>query len=376
MDIQRISEMIDTDWLRTLSNNYLHSEKGIITNWSCNSIGAVDKNFVTGGVYRISGTTEIDSGAQQSWSFILKVINPDPLREDPAHYNYWRREILAYSSGLLDNLPQNILTPKCFAIDEKDNRSVWLWIEDIEQDQRQWEWDDYGFVTEKLGEFQAAYLLGKPLPEFHWVNQQWMRSWLNECYAYQYQPDIHSKRILLSDQRVAAIMDQFTQLEKWINDWLYGIDLLPKTLAHQDFYEMNIMLNSVQQQERKLTLIDWQFTSISGIGEDLGRFLGLSVSRGQVPIEHFKMYLELFITSYLKGMRKTGWDGDEDLPRFGFLAAFALRSVWEVPKMLKKLEQNPESQESKKLMLITELQMEISKEVERLRVNSILKKLY
>lgn len=139
---------------------------------------------------------------------------------------------------------------------------------------------------------------------------------------------------------------------------------------------MNIMLNSVQQQEGKLTLIDWQFTSISGIGEDLGRFLGLSISRGQVPIEHFKMYLELFFTSYLKGMRKTGWDGDEDLPRFGFLAAFALRSIWEVPKMLKKLEQNPESLESKKLLLITELQMEISKEVERLRVNLILKKLY
>lgn len=27
MDIQSISEMIDTDWLRTLSNNDLHSEK-------------------------------------------------------------------------------------------------------------------------------------------------------------------------------------------------------------------------------------------------------------------------------------------------------------------------------------------------------------
>ena len=37
---------------------------------------------------------------------------------------------------------------------------------------------------------------------------------------------------------------------------------------------------------------------------------------------------------------------------------------------------NPESQESKKLMLITELQMEISKEVERLRVSSVLNKLY
>ncbi|WP_339234119.1 hypothetical protein MKX40_16605 [Paenibacillus sp. FSL R5-0517] len=71
-----ISEMIDTDWLRNLSKNYPHSEKGIVKHWSCNSIGAVDKNLVTGGVYRISGTTEMDSRAQQSWSFILKVVNP------------------------------------------------------------------------------------------------------------------------------------------------------------------------------------------------------------------------------------------------------------------------------------------------------------
>jgi len=148
-------------------------------------------------------------------------------------------------------------------------------MEDIEHDLRQWEWDDYGFVTEKLGEFQAAYLLGKPLPYFQWINRQWMRSWLNECYIYPYEPESKMKEILLSDKRVAAIIDQFTQLEEWTSDWLDAIEQLPKTFAHQDFYEQNIMLNSVQQQEGKLTLIDWQFTSISGVGEDIGRFLGL-----------------------------------------------------------------------------------------------------
>jgi len=69
-----------------------------------------------------------------------------------------------------------------------------------------------------------------------------------------------------------------------------------------------------------------------------------------------------------------GWQGDEDLPRFGCLAAFSLRSIWEVPKLLKKLLHNPDSLESEKLMLITELQMEIAIEVERLRTNLIMRK--
>ncbi|KRE30264.1 phosphotransferase [Paenibacillus sp. Soil522] len=374
MSIQRISERIDKDRLQTLSNSLLQSDIGFVTNWCCDPIGPVNRNFVTGGVYRISGMTDIGEGVSRSWSFILKVVNADPKRDDPAHYNYWRREIMVYDSELLRNLPANITTPECFAIDEKDDGSVWLWLEDMTHEPRQWEWKDYAFVTEKLGEFQSAYLLGKPLPEFQWVNRQWMRSWINECYLYRYVPDKKNKEILLADKRVAAIINQFTLLEASISDWLIALENLPKTFAHQDFYEQNIMLNIDQQQEGKLTLIDWQFASISGIGEDLGRFLGLSVSRGQVPIEQFKEYRELFMSSYIKGIRRAGWLGDENLPRLGCLAAFALRSIWEVPKLLKKLEQDPDSPESLQLMFITEQQMEAAIEVERLRMNSMLSK--
>ncbi|QTH43215.1 hypothetical protein J4772_01715 [Cohnella sp. LGH] len=75
----------------------------------------------------------------------------------------------------------------------------------------------------------------------------------------------------------------------------------------------------------------------------------------------------MFISSYIKGMRRTGWLGDERLARFGFLAAFALRSIWEVPKLQKKLEQDESSPEIHKLISITEKQMEAAKEAEELR---------
>ncbi|ACT01355.1 phosphotransferase [Paenibacillus sp. JDR-2] len=372
MSVQRISEELDKERLLHLSNTCTGFEFGVITEWSCKSIGQENKNFVTDGVYRIAGTSENNGGERRSWSFILKIVIPDPLRNDPAHYNYWRRESLVYGSNLLEHVPSNLLTPKCYAIDHKDNGCIWLWIEDMGNEERPWKRDDYDYVTEKLGEIQAEYLLGKPLPEFKWLNRHWMRSWVQECEKYRFEPDPDTKRNLLSDKRVAAILDQYHQFEPWINDWLSALEQLPKTFSHQDFYERNIMLSDVNQREGKLTLIDWQFASISGAGEDLGRFLGLGLSRGQVPVDRFKEYRELFISSYISGLRKAGWQGDEEPVRFGYLAAFSLRSVWEVSKMLKKQALYPDSPESKKLMLITELQMETAVEAEGIRTKSLL----
>jgi hypothetical protein len=35
---------------------------------------------------------------------------------------------------------------------------------------------------------------------------------------------------------------------------------------------------------------------------------------------------------YLKGLRDTGWNGDQSLARYGYCLSTALRSVWEVPQ--------------------------------------------
>ncbi|WP_240548086.1 phosphotransferase [Paenibacillus lignilyticus] len=170
-----------------------------------------------------------------------------------------------------------------------------------------------------------------------------------------------------SNPRLTAIIDRFNPCELLIQDWLLELERLPRTFSHQDFYELNIMLNNAYIQDQKLAVIDWQFASISGIGEDLGRFLGLSLSRGNVPADEFHDFKELLITSYIEGLGRAGWHGDESFPRFGYLAAFALRSVWEVPKLLRKMEQDAESEACQRLLLITELQMEAANEAERLR---------
>ncbi|GBF75084.1 aminoglycoside phosphotransferase [Paenibacillus sp. 598K] len=362
-----MAEQIDKRQLTSVTHDLLGTNRGMITEWCCRSIGPSDKNFVTGGVYRIAGRSDIGEEEIRPWSIIIKIVKADALRDDPSHYNYWKREILAYDSGFLHHLPAEITVPRCLAIDNKPDDTVWLWLEDIQTDAQEWQWEDYAYAAEKLGQFQAAYLLGAPLPRFPWVNQQWMRSWINECYRYRDAPDAGTSRQLVSGMKFVDLATRFDRLEGRVEDWLAALERLPRTLAHQDYYESNLLITLNRQQERKLVIIDWQFLSISGIGEDLGRFFGLALSRGNVPLEHYQKVQELFFSSYIKGLRHTGWLGDERLARFGFLASFALRSIWEVPKLQQKLAQDAGAPETLKLAVITEKQMEAAEEAEELR---------
>ena len=51
--------------------------------------------------------------------------------EDPAHWYYWRREVLAYESGLLESLTGGLRAPDCPLIAPRADGSVALWLEDL-----------------------------------------------------------------------------------------------------------------------------------------------------------------------------------------------------------------------------------------------------
>src|SRR5438105_2046327 len=77
----------------------------------------------TGGIYRLAGTAERDSQTRD-WSIILKVVAPLGLmtaeqNNDQTHPIYWKREVLAYASGWLDQLPGAIRAPRCFGIEAR-----------------------------------------------------------------------------------------------------------------------------------------------------------------------------------------------------------------------------------------------------------------
>lgn len=369
-----LADLLDRKKLTLLSNHICQLENGTIHNWTYVGLDPAQRNFVTGGVYRISGVSTQpgrDALHTCTWSLILKIVVPDLERGAPGHYNYWERELLAYDSAFLHRLLAGIAVPECLGIEERSEGTYWLWLADVQDDGRSWDQADYTWALERLGAWQAAYLLGEPLPEDSWINREWMRAWLDGCYRYRYR--YQRDGTYQHTDEVAERIDGLRQLEAWVPQWLKALSKLPRTLSHQDYHAQNILspAGEGQSDERSgLVLIDWQFLSISGVGEDLGRAFGLAISRGIIPPEDMDTWREMFMTAYMQGMRGAGWQGDERLVRFGFLAAFALRAIWEVPKLLQMLEQGTKRDlaDVHLLQAVTRKQWEAAQEAEQLRM--------
>jgi hypothetical protein len=77
-------------------------------------------------LFRWTGHAVAD-GAERDWSLILKVSRRDPNSDRESAWNYWKREFLAYTSGVLDSLP-GIAAPRLFGSGERDD-STFLFLE-------------------------------------------------------------------------------------------------------------------------------------------------------------------------------------------------------------------------------------------------------
>ncbi|MCZ8522442.1 MULTISPECIES: phosphotransferase [Paenibacillus] len=373
------------DKLYELSDSLLESavtsltgvQGGTIASWTCHPIGSLEGNFVTDGVFRVEGWTEAANGSIP-WSVIVKIIRCDPERDDAAHYNYWRREALVYQSGLLNALPGEVRTPVCYGVEEKHDGSVWLWLEDLQEDGAPWGETEFSFAACRLGQLQGAYLAGEALPDAPWLNRRWLRSWVSECRRYLSSPLRQTAgSVLMWHPGIQETLDRYSRFSQHIDDWVTKLERLPRTLSHQDFYQNNLMIlrHSGRAGGWELAALDWQFASLSGIGEDLGRFYGLTMSQGHITPASFGRYRQLFIESYIEGLREAGWRGDERLAHLGFLASCAVRSVWEVPELIHKVSMQSierhwvlghEDEAIERLVHVTEEQMNLVRELQKL----------
>jgi hypothetical protein len=130
----------------------------------------------TGGIYRVVGHA-LHAGLRVTWSAMLKVVSLDApgtqiAFEDEAHPLYWKREVLAYTSGLLDDLPGGVRAPRCYGVVKIDEGTAWLWLEEVKDTgTATWGLEQYARAAECLGRFNGAYLAGHPLPDYPWLTR-------------------------------------------------------------------------------------------------------------------------------------------------------------------------------------------------------------
>jgi hypothetical protein len=114
------------------------------------------------------------------WFLILKIVHTldDPLlggTADPADANYWKREVLIYRSGILEELP-GVRAPRCFGVDELDGTDL-LWLEDVRDSVGSgWAPALYRLAARRVGEFNGALPRGRKVPTAPFLSRGWLRT--------------------------------------------------------------------------------------------------------------------------------------------------------------------------------------------------------
>lgn len=329
-DIPEIKD-IDSTMLAQPVRQALDSASAEISDWEHHPISYINTEEASLGLHRFKGTAR-DKGRDRAWSIVLKVVKA-PLREaNPAHWNYHRREVLAYEEGLLTDLPGGLAAPRCLGISKYAGGVCWLWLEDMLDSAREpWSLTEYGQVARNLGQFNGAYLSGRPLPHRPWLSRSWIRGWLASYEAEDREilALIHDERFwkapLLDSAFSRPITDEVLRLWDSYDSLLATLDKLPQTFCHLDAYRPNLFLRHAADSSSQTVAVDWVFTGIAAVGEEIANLLAASLIWFEYDATDAHSLDEAVFHGYLAGLQDAGWREDPHIARLGFTAACALR---------------------------------------------------
>lgn len=304
-----------------------------IDDWRCTSLTGHISNPATGGLYRVIGSGSGRQNAQPiPWSFILKIVHlaedaPQGWGSDLLHFGYWKREALAYQSGILEDLGANLRAPHCFEVAEQPDGSLWLWLEEItESGQAVWPMRRYGLAARHFGQWQGPYLADRPLPVAPWLKTGWLRSWVEHfefLQNYLRFPDFWDHPLVRAAFPI-PVTDRLLNLWAERRAWMDLLDRMPLTLCHFDTWRPNLLACIDPDGHDRTVALDWQCMGLGPAGE-VGNLLLTALMTLEVTASEAKALDTAIWESYLQGLQETGWAGNPRHVRFCYTAYPALR---------------------------------------------------
>ena len=311
MDIETELQAIDRETLNPLVRKALDSETVAVTDWQVASLPAERRN-----VFRFTGHA-CTVGKTVAWSLVLKVVRRQRTSGT--------REAQANASGLLRDLPGGLAAARCFGV-EAHGDTFRIWQEEVvDEVGRPWPLRRYGLAARHLGQFNGAYLVGRPLPTGPWVLREWIRSYVADEEA----PDV-ARLQRLPDHPLSRRAFPGRSVDDLLRFWedrelfLAALDRLPKTFGHLDANPSNVFARRGSSGQAQTVAIDWSHAGIAEIGHDIAPLVFSTLLDDRWDTAHSEALDERVFAGYMHGLQEAGWQGDPRVARFGYAASLAL----------------------------------------------------
>jgi hypothetical protein len=279
-------------------------------------------------ILRVNGTA-VRSGQRVPWSVVAKCFSDagSGPRATEATIGS-ERELHAYTSGLLANLPPGIVAPRLLGIVRRPNGETLLWLEDVSDLYGgNWSLARFGLAARQLGQFNGAFLVDREVPTYDWLSRRWA-----EAHSDPEAARVARDRVSASWQRPEVRASLPTSLAEPLDHllrdqaaFIAALDRVPSTLCHHDAAQANLFARRSAEGHDETVAIDWEEIGPGAVGAEIATLVFGTLRRGDFEVERADELDHVAFDGYLDGLHAAGWDGNPLLVRFGFAAAVALR---------------------------------------------------
>jgi Phosphotransferase enzyme family len=298
-------------------------------------------NPSTVGLFRLTGTAQANDRREVPWTVVLKVVadtdlTGDPLIDqythEPEGMNYWKREALAFSSGLLIGWHGPLVPVRCYGVDVSENQA-WIWLEarDGAGPHALWTLEQLASAAYDFGALAAQWQSTLPdVMNYPWLVQRWLRGWVAVARLYAVDHVLEHDGCGVGSPiepfLTKGTRRRIANLVSDADDLLAAFESLPVTLAHHDPQWSNLFTATPDESPARTVAIDWGFCGIAPIGSDLGLHIGQNIMSWGIDQRRAAEHDKASTAAYLNGLRDYGWDGEVDSIKFARATAAALNA--------------------------------------------------